>query len=132
MEDKCVYCGSIEGLEYHHILPRSMGGTDESFNLVRVCNNHHAILHGLTSRGNISTLIKAGLEKTKLTGTVLGPPLKIFPHVLKLLCERKSEGATYDQLAEEFAIPRSLIARNVKRWTDNLSEYEAIFERQST
>jgi hypothetical protein len=42
-------CGRRRGLEVHHLVPRSQGGTDEISNLAAVCPAHHRLLipHGL-------------------------------------------------------------------------------------
>lgn len=69
---KCNFCDSTDGLEWHHIIPRSMGGTEDGFNLLLVCNVHHGILHGMQSRGNIRALTIAGLKRAKAKGVVLG------------------------------------------------------------
>lgn len=41
---KCCVCGFTEVVEVHHIISRSMGGTDEIENLILVCPNHHALI----------------------------------------------------------------------------------------
>lgn len=70
---------------------------------------------------------KAGLERTKAQGTKLGAPLTIHPSTLKEMCEKKSAGATYDQLVGEFSLPRMTIARNVKKWAGKEEEYAKEF-----
>lgn len=37
-------CGVIEGLEVHHIIPRSQGGPDEEWNLITLCHKHHNLI----------------------------------------------------------------------------------------
>ena len=37
-------CGRRRGLEAHHLVPRSWGGTDEITNLAAVCPAHHRLL----------------------------------------------------------------------------------------
>lgn len=71
---KCNFCDSTDGLEWHHIIPHALGGNDERPNLLLVCNVHHAILHGMRGRGNISALTKAGLARAKAKGVKLGGP----------------------------------------------------------
>ena len=43
-KDKCELCGSVRGLEIHHIVPVSVGGTDDKENLLCVCKKCHALL----------------------------------------------------------------------------------------
>jgi hypothetical protein len=42
-------CGRRRGLEVHHLVPRSRGGSDDISNLAAVCPAHHRLLipHGL-------------------------------------------------------------------------------------
>lgn len=37
-------CGELAG-DIHHVVPRKVGGTDESANLIGLCNKHHKWLH---------------------------------------------------------------------------------------
>lgn len=54
---QCELCGNNRNLEIHHIIPRSLGGTNEIDNLIVICNVCHA---RLTPRG---LLTKLGLQK---------------------------------------------------------------------
>jgi hypothetical protein len=42
-------CGRRRGLQVHHLVPRTYGGTDDISNLAAVCPAHHRLLipHGL-------------------------------------------------------------------------------------
>lgn len=35
-------CGIENGVEVHHIIPRSQGGPDKEWNLITLCSFHHA------------------------------------------------------------------------------------------
>ena len=41
----CQICGYNLTLEEHHFVPRSQGGSDSPANKVRLCPNHHRLLH---------------------------------------------------------------------------------------
>lgn len=41
----CACCGSKKALELHHIIPISMGGKDEYYNLIYLCHNCHMQMH---------------------------------------------------------------------------------------
>lgn len=43
--NRCAICGSTDGLETHHIIPRSKGGTDRKTNLITLCERHHNKRH---------------------------------------------------------------------------------------
>lgn len=42
---KCTQCGEIEGLQVHHIIPRSQNGSHEANNLITLCNICHTSAH---------------------------------------------------------------------------------------
>lgn len=42
----CVNCGATENIEYHHIVPLCVGGTNKLTNIVPVCNRCHKAIHG--------------------------------------------------------------------------------------
>lgn len=66
--DFCVACGTQENLHHHHLIPKSRGGSDDESNLITVCQHHHALIHNFTWRGNLSDLIKQGLQRAKKKG----------------------------------------------------------------
>lgn len=41
----CVCCGSEEGIEYHHIVPLALGGTNTPTNIVPLCHSCHMAAH---------------------------------------------------------------------------------------
>jgi DNA invertase Pin-like site-specific DNA recombinase len=70
--DFCVFCGAKEGVEQHHVVPRSEGGSDDPTNILSVCGVHHGLLHGIRRTPNISALTKAALAALKARGVKLG------------------------------------------------------------
>ena len=46
--DRCVNCGSTEEIEFHHIVPLYVGGTNRPENIVPLCAScHHAMHYGI-------------------------------------------------------------------------------------
>lgn len=41
----CRFCGATEGIEYHHIMPLSVGGDNRLTNIIAVCNRCHQAIH---------------------------------------------------------------------------------------
>lgn len=41
----CCNCGSGEGIEYHHIVPLKLGGTNKTSNIVALCHSCHSAAH---------------------------------------------------------------------------------------
>lgn len=42
----CALCGRADGLQIHHVVHRSQGGTDEPWNLITLCPMCHQLAHG--------------------------------------------------------------------------------------
>lgn len=72
---QCCNCGSTQELEYHHVVPISLGGKDSNSNIVCLCYPCHQKIHyGESKHGLHSTVIKMGLEAAKKNGKKLGRP----------------------------------------------------------
>ena len=42
----CALCDSTRGLQIHHCIPRSKGGSNSMHNLITLCGTCHAQVHG--------------------------------------------------------------------------------------
>ena len=47
----CQACGSLRGLEVHHVQLRSQAGDDSEHNLITLCSVCHRIVHTPEPRG---------------------------------------------------------------------------------
>lgn len=47
---RCVDCGSTVGVQSHHIIPVSKGGSNHGFNLICLCERCHCIRHKSNSQ----------------------------------------------------------------------------------
>lgn len=43
--NECAICGSRDFLEFHHIIPKSKGGSDDYDNIIVLCACCHAVIH---------------------------------------------------------------------------------------
>lgn len=43
---RCRACSASHGLEVHHVVMRSLGGTDDARNLIALCRSCHESVHG--------------------------------------------------------------------------------------
>ena len=75
-------------------------------------------------KNTIVERINAGLARTKEAGTILGPPMKLEPKLLRQMCADKAKGDTLDVIAARYDMPRSSIARNIASWAGKMDEYE--------
>ena len=72
---ECCNCSSIEDLEYHHIVPLSLGGQDKLSNICCLCYKCHSLIHfGTEKHINHSEATKRGLQKARERGVILGQP----------------------------------------------------------
>lgn len=78
-------------------------------------------------RNMIAERTKAGMARTKESGTKLGRPLVIAPAMLTNIVADANEGVSLDKLAAKYGFPRNTIHTNVKRWADNLEGYAEEF-----
>lgn len=77
---QCCNCGATKELEYHHIVPVSLGGNDINSNMACLCYSCHQKIHyGESKHGLHSTVIKMGLEVAKAKGKKLGRPATGVP-----------------------------------------------------
>ena len=44
--DTCIVCNTNDNIEYHHLIPLSMNGTNNLSNIVPMCHEHHNEIHG--------------------------------------------------------------------------------------
>lgn len=127
---KCNYCEATTGLHIHHIIPRSLGGTDEGHNILTVCKDHHWQLHGIHEKASFSELTKAGMAEAKKRGVVFGNRTNLkeaqakgavavkakadaFAKRLRPIIERlRQTGMTIRAIAEQFNVMNVPTASN--------------------
>jgi hypothetical protein len=68
----CACCGSIDGVEGHHLYLRADGCPDDL--TVWLCHVCHGRAHGMSRRMNIRERTKAALAAAKARGVTLGNP----------------------------------------------------------
>ena len=79
---KCANCESLNGLEYHHIIPLALGGTNNLTNFVCLCSKCHGLIHGAVYPVSRSELIKAGQKaSSKKSGRPFGKLDKMTPEL---------------------------------------------------
>jgi len=70
--DHCVACGQSGNLHQHHLVPRSIGGSDDETNLLTLCGSCHAKAHSVQAEWRHSELTKAALGAKKARGERIG------------------------------------------------------------
>lgn len=75
LPNSCVNCGSTKDISYHHIVPLSLGGTNNITNIVPLCDRCHKLAHGSV---NIRETFKP-----RVTGRKRLEPPKSYKEVLR-------------------------------------------------
>jgi len=63
MIDKCANCPN-EGEHWHHIVPKSRGGSDNPTNLILLCLDCHSKAHDVSFKSS-NGMIKEAVKRTK-------------------------------------------------------------------
>ena len=72
IHDHCVACGTTDNLNQHHLVPRSLGGSDDDSNLLTLCGPCHAKVHQVRADWRNSELTKKALKAKKARGERMG------------------------------------------------------------
>lgn len=68
----CVACGTLENLHQHHLVPKSLGGSQDESNLLTLCGSCHAKAHQVQADWRHSQLTKKALQNKKAQGGCVG------------------------------------------------------------
>lgn len=133
-QSRCPFCGeeSIDTLEIHHILEKSLGGTDTPENLILVCSNCHSKITAgaitnsdvLKKKQNLSSEqnMKPSKTEAKIFNISTGINTGIIGETVTI---KNYKGSTTKILPPEGAIASNLHMRNyVKRLIDRYNEFK--------
>lgn len=110
---KCNGCGNLRIFFHdHHIVPKSVGGLDEPSNIITICEECHAKVHQ-RSQVNLSSLIKAGLEKAKSEGKRIGAP-PMAESLKEDVRRLRASGKSIRRIAKEVNISPSSVERALR------------------
>jgi len=109
---QCCNCDN-EAVHMHHVVPRAKGGSDRPSNLVPLCANCHALVHGVRATCN-PDLIKAGLARRKAKGLPTGQPPKWSKEQLEKGVSLYRSGKTLYEAASESGVPKSTLYRYIQ------------------
>ena len=102
----CKTCNEkVDYLERHHIVPSSLGGHDEDYNIVKICINCHSKIHDrkfVTSRNLISLGVERAKKEGKYKGRKKGATADISCFLIKYesVINELSKGNSYRKTAK--------------------------------
>lgn len=71
--ESCFECGNKKDIQYHHIIPYSLGGRK----VIPLCGNCHNMVHrGRQRKDNHSELVKEGIHRARAAGKQIGKSSK--------------------------------------------------------
>lgn len=106
----CQCCGKKHvKLEVHHIIFRSLGGSDDEKNLITLCEKYHKMVHDgiliLTVK-----LKKLNLKYATHMSIIRSQLLKVYPHAIETFGFVTKENRNYLNLSKEHFIDACVIA----------------------
>lgn len=95
----CVACGATKKLHHHHLLPRSLGGSNKETNLITLCPKCHAIVHQTKANWQSSSeLIRKAAIKNHKMGRRWCPSAYGYDFVEGIAIINKSEMAIIEKI----------------------------------
>lgn len=68
----CVACGNTGNLAQHHLIPRSLGGSDAPDNMLTLCGSCHAKVHEVRANWNHAELTRQAMRRKQAKGEKIG------------------------------------------------------------
>lgn len=104
----CVVCVKNLAIQYHHILPFSLGYRT----VIAVCEDCHNKIHG-TKFNNHRELTKLGLQKAKERGVKLGAAPKYTVEDIKKIKQLRLEGKSIRQISKKMNCSTATVLKHV-------------------
>lgn len=110
-----VECGN--DIIFHHVVPLSVGGTNNISNIVPVCQSCDGIIHSL-DRTNWKALQRAGIEKAKAEGKYTGrKPMDLNKEQFAaMVADYRAGKRTATSIFTELGISATTFYRKIKQW----------------
>lgn len=87
----CAACGTTDDLQYHHLVPTSLGGKTEPTNIIVLCGPCHQKWHRQGGREHHNSLIKEGIARAKERGVKVGRRTADGEHIMRLIAENSTQ-----------------------------------------
>lgn len=115
---ECVNCGGLEYIQYHHIVPLVLGGTNNIKNIVPLCGNCHALIHDLNNLRH-KELQRQGIDVALAKGVKFGRPSIEFPEKWeKIYNQWKNGEITAKKAMELLNLKRNTFYRLVQKYLE--------------
>lgn len=109
----CIEHPKVLAVEWHHIIPHSLGGT----RTVPLCNECHCKIHNV-ERVHAGVLIKEALKRKKELGFILGRPQRVNPtDVLNL----EKKGLSQAEIGQKLGCVKSTVCKILAKFKNEKS-----------
>lgn len=130
IHNHCVACGTVGNLNQHHLIPRSLGGSDDESNLLTLCGSCHAKAHQVKADWRSSELTKKALQAKKDRGERTGhipygkrlsadgvhlEDCQDEQSILSEIQRLRQSGMSFNKVASNLN-QRSILKRDKSRW----------------
>ena len=106
---ECCNCGAL-ATHKHHIVPKSLGGSDRPSNLALLCERCHGLIHQRAFVRH-QVLTQAGVDKARAKGKQLGRPVSYNPDQVAMVKRLKEEGKSVREIGRMVGLTKSVVAR---------------------
>lgn len=115
----CCNCGDNRNIEFHHIVPLSLGGKDILTNIVPLCNRCHNLIHNVNMGAGILGPQSEKFQKALKEGRVGRPKIKITDNYLEAYADWKEKKITATEAMKRAGVSRATWYRMAKRQDNN-------------
>lgn len=115
----CCNCGDNKNIEFHHIVPLSLGGKDILTNIVPLCNHCHSLIHKVNMGAGALGPQSEKFQKALKEGRVGRPKIKMSDNFLKIYNIWKEKNITATEAAKCVGVSRATWYRMVERQENN-------------
>jgi len=87
----CAACGTTDDLQYHHLVPQTLGGKTEPTNIIVLCAMCHQKWHRQNGSEHHNSLVKEGIERARERGIVVGRKPADAEKIMRLIAENSTQ-----------------------------------------
>lgn len=120
----CVNCGSDIGIEYHHIVPLALGGTNRLTNIVPLCNICHEKAHGSQNIRQIKGSVNGGRKRAPVPDNYEEILWKyMYGEIGKSECEQLLNVKGTSKLNDRPFLKEFIAKYNIMSYTNKIDTY---------
>lgn len=129
--NRCANCDSELDIEYHHIIPLALGGTNRITNIVPLCYVCHQIAHGSRNIRRICRAENTGRPRAPLPDNYEDILWQYFHgEIGRVECESLFNMGKASKLTDRLFFKEFVEANNIKSFVNKVDMYKRFPERK--